>query len=268
MRVLSTRRSIGGTGVGVVGALLAASLATGVLAGGGHDLPDDAVAKVGDSVITRADFARQAERTPAAGMSAKSALDPPDFSECVAFLRQQAPDETPHDVLERNCKGQFDQLKGRVMGALLADEWLSQEARRRGVSVTGPEVKRALRSSLEGSTEKSDLRRYLSDPERGRGSMYDGVRVDLLEAKLKDRIARAPRVTDTDVERYFERRKDRFVRPERRDIRVVLTRTRPNADRARRVLEGGQSWAAVAKKHSIDPASRTRGGKDGGRSEW
>jgi foldase protein PrsA len=267
MRVLPARRSMGRAGLGLVGALLAASIASTVVAGrGGDGLPDDAVAKVGDAVITKADFVRQAERTDVPVMQAlKVALQPPDFSECVAIVRDQAPEDTPPDALRRNCSGQFDQLKGRVMPALLADEWIAQEARRRGISVEGPAVIQSLRSSLEGNTKPSDLRRYLRDPERGRGSLYNAVRADLLEVQLGETVTqRARSVTDADVERYFERRKDGLVVPERRDVRVVLTRTMPHANAAKTALEGGRRWAAVAKEHSIDPASKAHGGRIAG----
>ncbi len=51
-----------------------------------------------------------------------------------------------------------------------------------------------------------------------------------------------------------------FNRPETRDVRLVLTRTRARADAARRGLERRQTWRHVAKKYSIDRTSRLGGG--------
>jgi foldase protein PrsA len=42
---------------------------------------------------------------------------------------------------------------------------------------------------------------------------------------------------------------------------VVLTRTKAKADAAKKELDGGASWKSVAKKYSIDEASKAQGGK-------
>jgi foldase protein PrsA len=41
----------------------------------------------------------------------------------------------------------------------------------------------------------------------------------------------------------------------------VLTRTKDKADAAKKALDSGQKWATVAKKYSIDEASKAQGGK-------
>ena len=64
-----------------------------------------------------------------------------------------------------------------------------------------------------------------------------------------------------DVEEYYEKNKKRFAQPERRDLRVVLTKTEAKADEARQALESGQSWKDVVKQYSIDEASKAQGGK-------
>jgi foldase protein PrsA len=48
---------------------------------------------------------------------------------------------------------------------------------------------------------------------------------------------------------------------ERRDLRLVLTKTRARAQAARAALDGGQSWATVAKEYSLNEASRDKGGR-------
>jgi hypothetical protein len=65
------------------------------LAGGGHEvpnLPDDAVARVGDAVITKSEFDRSAERAPQPGGMGTGALrglpyEPPGYASCVAMKK-------------------------------------------------------------------------------------------------------------------------------------------------------------------------------------
>jgi len=50
-----------------------------------------------------------------------------------------------------------------------------------------------------------------------------------------------------------------FSESESRNLRIVLTKTEAEANAAKAAIEKGQSWAAVAKKYSIDP-SKSKGG--------
>ena len=63
------------------------------------------------------------------------------------------------------------------------------------------------------------------------------------------------------MEQYYEKNKSRFAQPERRDLRIVLTKTKARAEAAKAALAAGQSWSAVAKQYSIDQQSKNSGGK-------
>ena len=42
---------------------------------------------------------------------------------------------------------------------------------------------------------------------------------------------------------------------------MVLTKTKAQAEKAKRALEDGKSWKQVVKQYSIDEASKAQGGK-------
>ena len=88
------------------------------------------------------------------------------------------------------------------------------------------------------------------------------VRLDTLQNKLTKKITEdETKVTDQDIENYYNKNKKRFSQPERRDLLVVLTKTKAQADKAKKALEDGDKFAAVAKKYSVDNASKAQGGK-------
>ena len=69
------------------------------------------------------------------------------------------------------------------------------------------------------------------------------------------------KVTDAQIEAYYNKNKSRFSTPERRDLRIVLTKDEgARREQAKKALDSGQSWKAVAKKYSIDQASKSKGG--------
>jgi foldase protein PrsA len=85
--------------------------------------------------------------------------------------------------------------------------------------------------------------------------------LQLLSDGLREQAkASAASVTDDEVAAYFAVHHKRFDEPERRDVRVVLTRTRRQALRALKLLRGGISWRRVVRLLSIDRATRSNGG--------
>ena len=69
------------------------------------------------------------------------------------------------------------------------------------------------------------------------------------------------KVTDAQIAAFYNKNKARFAQPERRDLRIVLTKDKAKAEKAKKAIESGQSFKSVAKKYSIDQASKAQGGK-------
>ena len=87
------------------------------------------------------------------------------------------------------------------------------------------------------------------------------VRLDTLSNKLREKVTKGKdKVTDAEVAAYYNKNKQRFAQPERRDLRIVLTKTKPKALQARQAIDSGTPFKTVAKKFSIDQASKAQGG--------
>ena len=246
--------------------------AAGAVSGCGNDVPPNAVAKVGDTVVTRSDFNKWLG-TAARGQSQGSAVvvpDPPDFKNCVAQREKQktpkgATKPSPSE-LKRQCQQEFNQLKGQVMQFLIQAQWVQQEAKAQGVTVSDAEVKRAFedqkKTAFPGDKGDKRYRRFLQTSGMSEQDILFRVKLDELQNKLTQKVTENQgKVTDADVRTYYANNKKRFAQPERRDLRVVLTKTRAKAMQADKALKSNQSWAVVAKKYSIDPASRSHAGR-------
>jgi foldase protein PrsA len=87
------------------------------------------------------------------------------------------------------------------------------------------------------------------------------VKLSQLQQKLTEKVTSdAKKVSDEDIQAYYEKNKKRFAQPERRDLRVVLTKTEAKANQAKRALQSGQSFKRVVKRYSIDEASKSQNG--------
>ncbi len=250
-------------------ALLVSGAGAAALAGCGNDVPTGSVAKVGDATITKKEFdkwLRTAAISQAQGGQA-SIPDPPDFRRCVAAKQKQPTPEGGEkpsaESLRKQCDQEFDRLKGDVMQFLIQAQWVQQEAEAQDVKVSSAEAKRAFDDQKKQAFPNDKAyRQFLESSGMSEEDIVFRVKLDTLQQKLTRKITEdEQKVSNEDIAEYYEKNKKRFAQPERRDLRVVLTKSRPKAAQAKRELSGGGSFRAVAKKYSIDEASKSQGGK-------
>jgi len=251
------------------GVSLAALCVVAVAGCGGDDVPSDAVAKVGDTVVTKQAFDRW-YASAAQGQRQQGgppvAPDPPRYEKCVAAVKQQQPKgaDAPKDSdLKKQCKQGYEQLKQQVMQFLIQSQWVQQEAEQQGVKVSDAEVRRLFEDQKKQAFPKEkDYRKFLRTSGSSEQDILFRVKLDALQTKLTQKIQKDQgKVTDEDVEEYYEKSKERFAQPERRDLNVVLTKTKAKAEQAKKELGTGADFKAVSKQFSIDQASKAQGGK-------
>lgn len=260
-----------------LGAFFVAATALVACGDSGNDVPGNAVASVDGTAITRAEYEKWAEIT-AQGSAAEGQTavvpDPPDYTRCIAELREQAEASRrgprPSDVtLRAQCRQQHEQLVEQTMSTLIQQVWIEKEAEEQGVTVSESEVRRQLEETKRQSfpTER-DFQRFLRDSGMSAEDVEERVRIQALATKLTRKIqdSAAP-VTEADIEDYYRRNREQFEVPERRDVELILTRTEAQAEEAKQAVENGTSWADAARQYSIDDASKAAGGRLNGVSE-
>jgi foldase protein PrsA len=241
-----------------------------LIAGCGGDVPSNGVAKIGDSVITKDQFNHwldAAAHGSAAPGSKVVVPDPPDFAKCVA---NQAKQPVPKGAkkptsaqLKTQCKQQYDALKQQVMQFLVSAEWIQQEAKSQNVKVSDKEVQKQFADQKKQSFQKdADYKKFLANSGMTEADLIFRVKLDVISNSVRNKVIKGKdAVSDAQITSYYNKNKQRFAQPERRDLLVVLTRTKAKADAAKAAIAGGQSWKSVAKKFSIDEASKAQGGK-------
>jgi foldase protein PrsA len=235
----------------------------------GNDVPSGAVATVGDETISQQEFDRWYKTAAVAQAQAGQAAapDPPDYEKCVAAKKKQPTgqgQEKPTDAqLKKQCKTEYEALRAQVMQFLIQAEWVQQEAEKQDIKVTDAQIEKSLEDQKKQAfpNEKA-YKEYLASSGLTNEDVLFRVKLAELQQKLTQKITEdAKKVTDEDIEEYYEKNKKRFAQPERRDLRVVLTKTEAKAQEAKQALEDGDSFKAVAKQYSIDEASKAQGGK-------
>ena len=247
-----------------------AALAVGVaaFAGCGNDVPSGAVAKVGDATITQEEFDKwltTAAKGNAQGGTA-AVPDPPDFEKCVAAKAKtpvpKGQKKPTDDALKKQCKSEYDALKKEVMQFLIQAEWVQQEAADQDIKVTDAQIKKSFEDQKKQAfPNDKQYKQFLATSGMTEDDILFRVKLDQLQQKLTQKVTEdAKKVSDEDISAYYEKNKKRFAQPERRDLRVVLTKTEAKANQAKQALESGQPFKKVVKQYSIDEASKSQAG--------
>ena len=168
---------------------------------------------------------------------------------------------------------QYELLADAAEGDLILSRWVLGEAEERGIEVTDREIDDELEAVKEEQfgSEKA-FEKFL---EQSGFTLEEAQRADQAAAGLRRDPAAVlppdepPEVTDAEVEAYYEENLAQFEQPETRDVRVILTETRPTPTRRSPQLgtrPDEKTWEKVAKKYSIDEATEVhrrpaRGGR-------
>lgn len=162
-----------------------------------------------------------------------------------------------------DCARDWQVFRQQVLQFLVSGRWLAGEAARAGIVVTDAQVRAQFaRTKAESFPEPGAFDRFLAGSGMTLDDLLYRVRLDAISNRLRAHAtAGVKRPTLAEAVAYYRRHRARYAQPERRDLLVVVTRGRAAVLRARAALLAGRSWAAVARRYSVDRASARRGGR-------
>jgi len=244
----------------------------------GSDVPGNSVAKVGDQSIKKTTFdhwmqiaaVSQAGQTSTSGAAPKPQIpDAPNFTKCVAQKKATAAKpakgqpEPTEAQLKGQCQQEYNGLRDQVLEFLIRGNWIEQETAKQNLKVSDKDVQKQIDAAVKQAFKnQADFQKFLVRSGLTQADVFYQQRNQLLQQKLTEKVTKAEgKVTDAQIQAYYDKNKSKFATPERRDLRIVLTKDKAKADQARKALDSGQSWKTVTSKYSIDQASKAQGGK-------
>jgi foldase protein PrsA len=249
---------------------LGAFFVPALLVAGCGGVPGNAVAEVDGTAIEKNDFEHWLTvAAKSGGQAGAAAPKPPDYAACVKQKRKTTPKpakgqpKVTDSQLKAQCKQEYNALRDQVLQLLISFEWIEGEAEQMNIKVSDAEVKKSFdKQKKEAFPKAADFDKFLKDSGQTEKDILKRVRLDTLSNKIREKVTKGKdKVTDAQIQAYYDKNKARFAQPERRDLRIVLTKGEAKAAQAKKAIDGGQSFKSVAKKFSIDQASKAQGGK-------
>jgi foldase protein PrsA len=239
----------------------------GLTACGGGGIPGNAVAQVNGTPITTTTFKhwiKVAAVSTASGPLTKHpvAPEPPDYTACIAHLKEIAEKPATQATLKKDCETQYKSFSQEVLGFLISSSWVLGEAKSLGIKLSDKEVKKQFQTIKNQQFPKAaEFEKFLATSGQSVSDLLLRVKLNMLSSKIQAKIIKSKStVTPAQISKYYNENSSRYNVPEKRNVMVVLTKTEAQAKSAKKEIESGKSFANVAKRVSADPISKNNGG--------
>jgi parvulin-like peptidyl-prolyl isomerase len=158
---------------------------------------------------------------------------------------------------------EYQSLQTQAVAFLVQREEYAREGEKLGVSVTDAQISKKI-DEVKKQYFANDQKKFeqgLKDQGYTEASLREDIRAQLVTEGIYEKVTNGVKVSDTDVQKYYDTNKSKYAVAESRAVRHILVKTKAEADKLHSQLAGGADFAALAKKSSLDPGSKDQGGK-------
>lgn len=158
---------------------------------------------------------------------------------------------------------EYQSLQSQAVEFLVQRIEFEKEAGGLGVAVTPKQVDNRV-AQVKKQFFKNDQKAFdkqLKQQGYTVDTFKQDVRAQLLSEKIYEKVTGNVKVTNKDVTGFYNKNKAQYTTPETRDVRHILVKTRAEATKIYDQLKAGADFATLAKQKSLDPGSKSNGGK-------
>ena len=157
---------------------------------------------------------------------------------------------------------EYETLKSTLLKGLVQQSQWEQAGAKMGVAVSDKEIDTRL-EALKQQYFKGDDEKFQAQLDKD-GLTVQQIRDQLRARMLSDKIYKSVidkvKVTDADIQAYYDNHKAQYMQPESREVRHILVKKKALADELYAKLKNGADFAQLARKYTQDEASKAEGG--------
>ncbi len=197
-------------------------------------LPNDAVLRADDTIVTEEEFQQRV-----------------DVLDALYGVKQPA----GGPKLERFKK---DAAKSIAVSLIL-----DRAAQERGIVIADKQAQDALNKLIEEQLTggRDTFVQFLGSQGISERDVVDEVKRQLATGRLFEQVtADVKAVTDQEARQAYQDRKEQMVRPEKRHLRNIVVKSNKKAEDILNQARSGVDFAGLAKNHSLDRSTKNSGG--------
>lgn len=148
------------------------------------------------------------------------------------------------------------QLKSQILNGMIDATLVGQEVKRLGLKTDDPKVK----------AQEDAMKKQFGDPTKFQNALaMQGMTEQELQnfLALYINVTSGVKVSDSQVQAYFNSNKDKYGQPEEVEASHILVKTEAEAQDIIKQLQKGANFATLAKEKSIDTGTKQNGGELG-----
>jgi len=157
----------------------------------------------------------------------------------------------------------YQTLQNQAVAYLVQREEYANEADDLGIKVTDEEIAKKV-DEVKKQYFQNDQKKFEAGLKQ-QGYTVAALREDLvsqlLSQKIYESLTKSVKVSDAELQKYYDDNKTQYSVAESRAVRHILVKTKAEADAIHSQLESGADFAKLAKENSLDPGSKDQGGK-------
>ncbi len=179
--------------------------------------------------------------------------------EAVQIIAQVNEHKITHNELyQRLLRINGQQVLNQMINELLIED----EAKKQKIDVSEKELSEKFDEIKNQFVDEENFNNWLNSQGINLEEFKNQLRLTLLQDKLIVK-AKNIKVTDKEINDFFEQNRDKLGTPEQIRCRHILVKTKEQADDLLVALSAGADFSVMAKAKSEDPASKDRGGDIG-----
>ena len=157
---------------------------------------------------------------------------------------------------------EYQAIQQQILQSLVQRTEVLQKAPSVGATVSDKQLEDQLaqiKKQYFGGDEKkyqAELKRDCVTDSQVRGDL----RANMLSDAVFQKVTAGLAVSDAQAKEYYTTHPQNYTQPQSREVRHILVKDKATADKLYAQIKGGADFAALAKKYSQDPGSKTQGG--------
>lgn len=196
-----------------------------------------------------------------------------EYVEFVDRAKKQYAGQIGADFNSEAGQSMLKELKKNIMDSLVDMSIMKQAAKEMNLTVAPEEketkFKELIKSRYQGNEEA--FQEALEKNKVSRAEFDEQFADSLLLQKLFNEIVKDAKVTDADIQKFYDENVERFKVPEQLSAQHILIKADPDneaevkkskaeADKLVAQIKGGADFGKLAEQHSEDEGSKVRGG--------